>query len=113
MKALIEITGGEAIDCETTFYIPERYFNSDSTLDFSKLGTYDCYISINVTAELHVVKMAITHHEEPRVWVHHTSIFSKSNFKSNVGIDKTYDFGLFGWIGFGIVNLLRKIGVCK
>ncbi len=112
MNAVIEVVGGDFKSINCTAYISKKYITDGKYVDFDLLDK-DYFISISscVNSDL---KSAISPSNESFLWLELKSPFADiDSVKSNVPIKITATFGVFGWIGFYIFKLYKKLKVVK
>lgn len=112
MNAVIDILGGDFKNINCTAYISKKYIIDGKYLDFNLLDK-DCFIRLSTCVNLDL-KSAVSPSNESFLWLQLKSPFADiDSVKSSVPIKITATFGVFGWIGFYLFKLYKKLKVVK
>lgn len=113
MSAVIDILGGDFKNINCTAYISKKYTIDGKRLDFDLLDK-DCFIRFSQCVNELSLKSAVSPSNESFLWLQLKSPFADiDSVKSNVPMKITATFGVFGWIGFYLFKLYKKLKVVK
>lgn len=109
MDAVICLSGGnfKGISCNTYF---SKKYSKDGLSLHSELLDSDCFFSVSNVTNLNHCKMGISTSYESFIRIELNSPFADiDSIKSNVQIKITATFGAFGWAGFYLFRLYKKL----